>query len=47
VGQLTAWLAEDRLAHNIATRMPLDSIAEAHELVESGRAAGNVVLTID
>jgi NADPH2:quinone reductase len=47
VQQLTAWLREGRLQHNIATRLPLDAIAEAHELVESGRAAGNVVLSLD
>jgi NADPH2:quinone reductase len=46
VGQLTAWLREGRLQHNIAAWLPLDSIAEAHELVESGRVAGNVVLRI-
>jgi len=47
VGQLTAWLQDGALAHHIAARLPLQSIAEAHEWVESGRAAGNVVLTID
>jgi len=46
VGQLSAWLREGRLQHVIAARLPLDSIAEAHELVESSRAAGNVVLQI-
>lgn len=44
--QLDAWLRADRLQHNIAARLPLASIAEAHELVESGRAAGNVVLDV-
>jgi len=46
VGQLTEWLRDGRLQHNIAARLPLDSIADAHELVESGRAAGNAVLQI-
>jgi len=46
VARLTSWLQEDRLQHNIAARLPLDAVAEAHELVESGRAAGNVVLDI-
>jgi NADPH2:quinone reductase len=46
VGQLTAWLREDRLRHCIASRLPLASIAQAHELVESGRIVGNVVLLI-
>jgi len=44
--RLGAWLREGRLRHNVAARLPLASIAEAHELVESGRAAGNVVLEI-
>lgn len=39
-------LAEGRLQHNIAARLPLAQVAEAHELVESGRAAGNVVLDV-
>jgi NADPH2:quinone reductase len=47
VGQLTEWLRDGRLQHNVAARLPLAAIAEAHELVESGRATGNVVLDID
>jgi NADPH:quinone reductase len=43
---LTEWLRDGRLQHNIAARLPLDATADAHELVESGRAAGNVVLRI-
>jgi NADPH2:quinone reductase len=46
VEQLTAWLRDGRLRHNIAARLPLEAIAQAHELVEGGRATGNVVLTI-
>jgi NADPH2:quinone reductase len=46
IAQLTAWLQADRLRHRIAARLPLEAIAEAHELVESGRAIGNVVLDI-
>jgi NADPH2:quinone reductase len=46
LAQLDAWLREDRLRHNIAARLPLESIAEAHERVEGGRTNGNVVLTI-
>lgn len=30
----------------VAARVPLESIAEAHTLVESGRAPGRVVLTV-
>lgn len=44
--QLTEWLARGALTHNIAARLPLARIAEAHELVESGRAIGNVLLDI-
>lgn len=47
IEQLTAWLRDGRLQHRIAARLPLAQIAQAHELVESGRALGNVVLTID
>jgi NADPH2:quinone reductase len=44
---LTELLRQGRLVHNIAQRLPLERIAEAHELVESGRAVGNVVLQVD
>jgi NADPH2:quinone reductase len=47
VGQLTEWLRDGRLQHNVAARLPLASIAEAHELVENGQAVGNVVLDVD
>lgn len=47
IAQLTSWLQAGRLQHNIAARLPLDRIAEAHELVESGRAVGNVVIEIE
>jgi NADPH2:quinone reductase len=38
-------LAEGRLVHHIAERLPLSRIVQAHELVESGRAVGNVVVS--
>lgn len=44
--ELTAMLARGELTHNIAERLPLARIAEAHELVEQGRATGNVVLSV-
>jgi NADPH2:quinone reductase len=44
---LQRMLARGELVHNIAERLPLERIAEAHELVEQGRALGNVVLAID
>jgi len=34
------------LIHNVALRLPLERIVEAHEAVEQGRATGNVVLSI-
>jgi NADPH2:quinone reductase len=46
IEQLDAWLRDGRLQHVISARLPLESIAQAHELVESGRAVGNVVLQI-
>jgi NADPH:quinone reductase-like Zn-dependent oxidoreductase len=42
--QLTAWLEAGALRHAIAAILPLDRIAEAHELVEAGTPMGNVVL---
>jgi NADPH2:quinone reductase len=46
ITDLTMLLEGNRLNHNIAARLPLDQIAEAHDLVEKGRASGNVVLEI-
>ncbi len=43
---LSMLLDGNRLRHNIAVRLPLAKIAEAHDLVESGRASGNVVLEV-
>lgn len=44
---LTRLLARGALQHQIAARLPLAQIAQAHELVEQGRVVGNVVLQID
>lgn len=44
--QLHVFLAHDQLVHRIAERLPLAEIVRAHELVESGRAVGNVVLRV-
>ena len=44
LSQLTAMLTANQLSHNIAVRLPLEQIAEAHELVAQGRVSGNVVL---
>jgi NADPH2:quinone reductase len=43
---LQGFLERGELVHNIAARLPLERIADAHEMVEQGRAAGNVVLEI-
>lgn len=44
---LHGWLLNGALKHNIAARFPLAEIAQAHRMVEQGRAIGNVVLSID
>ena len=46
IADLTALLEGNQLIHNIAARLPLAQIAEAHDLVESGRIIGNVVLEV-
>jgi NADPH2:quinone reductase len=46
VADLTQVLERGLLTHNIAARLPLERIAEAHEQVEQGRVIGNVVLEI-
>lgn len=46
IRDLSILLEENRLSHNIAARLPLARIAEAHDLVESGKAIGNVVLEV-
>jgi NADPH:quinone reductase len=45
-GALQRMLRRDELVHNIAARMTLAQIVEAHEMVEQGRAMGNVVLRV-
>ncbi|HET9205243.1 MAG TPA: NADPH:quinone reductase [Burkholderiaceae bacterium] len=40
-------LARGELKHQIAERLPLAECARAHQLVESGKAVGNVVLQVD
>jgi len=39
-------LARDELQHNIAQRLSLDDIVQAHEAVEGGRLVGNLVLRV-
>lgn len=47
IADLTRLLEGERLIHNIAARLPLTKIAEAHTLVEQGRVIGNVVLQVE
>jgi NADPH2:quinone reductase len=47
IDTLDGFLARGDLIHQIALRLPLAGIAEAHECVEQGRLIGNVVLSID
>lgn len=44
---LTGFLQSGVLQHNIGLKLPLASMAEAHQLVESGTVTGNVVVAID
>jgi NADPH2:quinone reductase len=46
IADITRMLAENRLIHNVAACFPLGEIVAAHEAVEQGRTAGNVVMTI-
>jgi NADPH2:quinone reductase len=43
---LARLLTQGALQHNVALRLPLDRIAQAHEAVESAAVAGNVVLQV-
>ena len=47
IADLSMLLEGNHLIHNIAARLPLAQIAEAHDLVESGRINGNVVLEVE
>jgi len=39
-------MAQKRLIHNVALTLPLGDIVRAHETVEQGKTAGNVVVTM-
>jgi NADPH2:quinone reductase len=47
VAQLSEWLAAGTLRHNIASTVALADIVKAHQSVEQGAVAGNVVMRID
>jgi NADPH2:quinone reductase len=46
LGTLDRLLASGEVQHNIAARLPLAQIAQAHDMVGQGEAAGNVVLSV-
>jgi NADPH2:quinone reductase len=46
VARLTGWLEQGRVIHALAGALPLAECAAAHELVQSGDAMGNIVLSI-
>jgi NADPH2:quinone reductase len=46
VGAITSLMEQKRLVHNVALSVPLAQIVQAHEAVEQGKAAGNVVVTM-
>jgi NADPH2:quinone reductase len=47
IADLSMLLEGDHLIHNIAARLPIAQIADAHELVEKGQVNGNVVLEVE
>jgi NADPH2:quinone reductase len=46
VDAITRMLEANRLKHNVAQTYPLAEIVAAHQAVESGKVAGNVVMTM-
>lgn len=46
ITDLSMLMEANQLRHNIARRLPLARISEAHELVEQGQVIGNVVLEV-
>jgi NADPH2:quinone reductase len=47
LADMDALLSGDRLMHNVAARFPLSDIVAAHDLQESGKAMGNIVLDVN
>ena len=46
VADISAMLEGNRLIHNVARTFPLADIVAAHEMVEQGRAIGNVIVQV-
>src|SRR6185503_15821375 len=46
IADITRMLEANTLRHNVAKTYPLAEIVAAHEAVESGKVAGNVVVTL-
>jgi len=46
IGDITRMLEANALQHNVAKTFPLSDIVAAHEAVESGKVAGNVVMRL-
>jgi NADPH2:quinone reductase len=46
LAELDALLRTQRLQHTVALRLPLDRIAEAHDIVERGELMGHVLLEL-
>jgi len=46
IAELTDLLKHGRLIHTVARHLPLEEIAEAHDMIERGDVIGNVVLDI-
>ena len=44
---LYSMLQSEKMIHNIALKLTLDDIVKAHQLVESGQVAGNIVLEVN
>lgn len=47
IKDLSTLLEGNQLTHNIALRLPLAKIADAHDWVEHGQGSGNVILEVD
>jgi NADPH2:quinone reductase len=46
IAEISQLLKDGRLIHTVALQLPLERIAEAHEIVEGGKSMGNVVIEL-